>query len=212
MRNRALCLKLRPPLLTLRDVSYAYRSTPVLRSVSLTLSEGETVLVVGKNGSGKSTLLALLASLVSPLRGERIVNRDLHTIGYYAHTLLLYLDFTPLENLTLFSRLLGLPPLCTDDLEPWGLTEAAHRPLRELSQGTQAKVALCRSLLGDPRLLLLDEPTATLDAGGVEYLREVVRRRVEEGRTTVIATHEAERFGQLPFRILTVHSGTVHCT
>jgi ABC-type multidrug transport system ATPase subunit len=196
------------PLITLRDVSYAYWRTSVLKNISLTINQGDTVVLLGNNGSGKSTLLALLASLLTPSRGKRVIKQPLR-VGYFAHKLLLYLDLTPLENLAFFSSILGLPAPDMCHLETWGLAHTANRPLRELSQGTRAKVALCRALLGDPELLLLDEPTATLDAEGVERLQEILGNRKRTGSATVIATHEADRFGALQHGTVTLHNGTL---
>ncbi len=167
----------------------------VIRDLDLDVSRGECVVVVGPNGSGKSTLLALLAGLLVPTAGTLDVGVERREVGYLAHEPLLYRELTALENLDLYGRLyrvrerrerIGML------LERFDLWEARRERVEALSRGMAQRLALCRVLLHDPRLLLLDEPHSALDRAGGELLDGELNALAGE-RTLVVATHEPER-------------------
>jgi heme exporter protein A len=168
-----------------------YGDRRVFRDVELELTDGGFLLVTGANGSGKTTLLRILARLAAPTAGElELPARE--TIGYLGHEPLVYRELTPLENLTLFGRLYRVPERGERVgmlLERFGLWDVRHERVSTFSRGMQQRLGLCRVLLHDPSLLVLDEPSNALDARGLELLDELLR----EGRTTVVATHEPER-------------------
>jgi heme exporter protein A len=171
----------------------------VLRGLDFELPEGGFLVVTGPNGSGKSTLLALLAGLLVPTDGELDVRAERGEIGYLAHEPLVYRELTALENLDLYGRLYRVPERRERIgmlLERFRLWEARHERVGTFSRGMTQRLALCRALLHEPRLLLLDEPYAGLDAAGGELLDEQVGEAVGE-RTFVVATHEPARFGGL---------------
>ena len=171
----------------------------VLRGLDLELDERGFLLVTGPNGSGKSTLVALLAGLLAPTSGVLDVAVERHEIGYLAHEPLVYRELTPLENLELYGRLYRIPERRERIgmlLERFGLWESRHERVSVFSRGMAQRLALCRTLLHEPRLLLLDEPYAGLDerASGVvdEELASLARERA-----LVVATHDPERLGAL---------------
>jgi heme exporter protein A len=168
-----------------------YGDRRVFRGVDVELGDGGFLLVTGPNGSGKTTLLRILAGLTAPDGGElRLPPR--HTIGYLGHEPLVYRELTPLENLTLFGRLYRLPERGERIgmlLERFALWDVRHERVSTFSRGMRQRLGLCRVLLHEPQLLLLDEPYNALDSDGAELLDAIL----DEPRTWVVATHEPQR-------------------
>ena len=168
-----------------------YGDRRVFRDVDLELPDGGFLLVTGANGSGKTTLLRILARLAAPSAGELALPAR-ETIGFLGHDPLVYRELTPLENLSLFGRLYRIPERGERIgmlLERFGLWDVRRERVSTFSRGMQQRLGLCRVLLHDPALLVLDEPSNALDARGLELLDELLG----EGRTTIVATHEPER-------------------
>jgi len=167
----------------------------VLRDVDFEVPCGGFLLVTGPNGSGKSTLLSLCAGLLAPTAGELAVEADRGEIGYVAHEPLVYRELTVLENLHLYGRLYRVPERRERIgmlLERFGLWEARRERVGSLSRGTVQRLALCRALLHEPRLLLLDEPYSGLDHAGARLLDDELGSLAGD-RTFVVATHAPQR-------------------
>jgi ABC-type multidrug transport system ATPase subunit len=182
-----------------RGLGRSFGSKRVLRDLDLDVADRDLLLVTGPNGSGKSTLLALCAGLLVPTAGEIEVAADRSRIGYLAHEPLVYRELTSLENLDLYGRLYRVPERRERIgmlLERYGLWEARHERVATFSRGMQQRLALCRALLHDPDLLLLDEPYAGLDAEGAELLDGELAG-LAGTRTLLLATHDVARVGGL---------------
>jgi ABC-type multidrug transport system ATPase subunit len=182
-----------------RAVEKRYGDKRILRDVSLDVGADDFVLVTGPNGSGKTTLLRLCAGLAAPTRGELEVDVERGAIGYLAHEPLVYRELSALENLDLYGRLYRVPERRERSgmlLERFGLWEARHARAGSFSRGMLQRLALCRALLHEPRLLLLDEPYSGLDEEGVRLLDRELAERAEHA-AFVVATHEPERLQQL---------------
>jgi ABC-type multidrug transport system ATPase subunit len=167
----------------------------VLRGVSFELERGETLVVTGANGSGKTTLLRLLVGLTAPSRGTLEVSADRGHIGFLSHEPLVYRELTALENLDLFGRLYRVPERRERIgmlLERFALWEARHERVHAYSQGMTQRLALCRVLLHDPQLLVLDEPFAALDEAGTALL-DAELSGLAGTRTLVVSTHDPAR-------------------
>ena len=167
----------------------------VLAGLDLDVDERDCLVVTGPNGSGKSTLLALLAGLLAPTAGKLDVDVDRARVGFLAHEPLVYRELTALENLDLYGRLYHVPERRERIgmlLERYGLWEARHERVAAYSRGMAQRLALCRTLLHDPALLLLDEPYSALDAGAAALLDRELEALAGE-RALVVATHEPER-------------------
>jgi ABC-type multidrug transport system ATPase subunit len=176
-----------------------YGRKRVLAAVDLEVPAGGFALVTGANGSGKTTLLRLLAGLAAPSRGSLSVGVDRSLIGYLAHEPLVYRELTAIENLDLYGRLYGVPERRERVgmlLERFDLWEARNERVSAYSRGMAQRLALCRTLLHNPELLLLDEPYSALDAGGAELL-DCELAVLAGQRTLVVATHEPERIEAL---------------
>ena len=176
-----------------------YGEKRVLRGLDFELERGGFLVVTGANGSGKTTLLRLCAGLAVPTGGTLEVEPQRGAIGFLGHEPLVYRELTALENLDLYGRLYRVPERRERIgmlLERFGLWESRGERAAKLSRGQLQRLALCRSLLHKPELLILDEPFSGLDAEGAELLdRELAGMR--ERRTIVVATHDPERVAPL---------------
>ena len=182
-------------MISARALERRFGEKRALAPVSFALDSGGFLVVTGRNGAGKSTLLGLVAGLLAPTRGELAVEAARNEIGYLAHEPLLYRELTAHENLELFGRLYRVPERRERIgmlLGRFGLWDARHERVDAYSRGMAQRLALCRALLHDPRLLLLDEPYSSLDAEGATALDEELRGLVGV-RTLVVSTHDPER-------------------
>ncbi len=182
-----------------RGLERRFGAKRVVTGLDLDLAAGGFLVVRGANGSGKSTLLALFAGLLAPTRGELEVEAPRGEIGYLAHEPLVYRELTALENLELYGRLYRVPERRERIgmlLERYGLWDARHERVAAFSRGMTQRLALCRTLLHDPSLLLLDEPFSSLDADGAAVL-DVNLAELAGERTLVVSTHEPERIAVL---------------
>jgi heme exporter protein A len=171
----------------------------VLRGVDLTVPRGGFAVVTGPNGSGKTTLLRICAGLAIPTEGDLRVDVERAQIGYLAHEPLVYRELTALENLELYGRLYHVPERRERIgmlLERFGLWDARRDRVASYSRGMTQRLALCRVLLHDPTLLVLDEPYTALDEQGAELLdAQLAELRGE--RTFLVSTHDPARIESL---------------
>lgn len=191
-------------MITTRDLTVVFGRTVALHSVDLDVSPGVTGLF-GPNGSGKSTLLRALAGLQRPYRGSitlfGVPSSDVdeefrRNIGYAGHEPGLYERMTVRENLAFFAELYGVLAARVDDvIEELGLAEHAATQAGALSAGYVRRAAVARALLHEPRLLLLDEPYATLDDDAAALVSGAVARWRDrgDGRLGIVASHGAKK-------------------
>ena len=181
-------------MISARGLAKRYGERRVFAGVDLDLAAGGFLLVTGPNGSGKTTLLRVLAGLAAPTSGE-LQLPERQTVGYLGHDPLVYRELSPLENLTLFGRLYRIPERGERIgmlLERFGLWEVRHERVSTFSRGMQQRLGLCRVLLHDPSLLLLDEPYNALDAQGAELLDGILDEpRTLDRRDARAATRRA---------------------
>jgi heme exporter protein A len=182
-----------------RSLARRFGEKEVLRDVDVDLPRGGVLLVTGRNGSGKSTLLRLFAGLLAPSGGELVLDVDRRDIGYVGHEPLVYRELTALENLDLYGRLYRIAERRERIgmlLERYDLWEARHDRVATYSRGMQQRLAICRALLHEPELLLLDEPFAGLDGEGQARLDAELAELARE-RTLVVSSHAPERLQEL---------------
>ncbi len=187
-----------PAAIELDGLERRYGERPALRGVTLSLPAGATLVVFGPNGAGKSTLLRVLATLLRPHAGRaRVLGHDLPQdgwavrgrLGLLGHAPLLYGDLTARENLRFHARLHGVPSERVDLLlERVGMSRRADEAVRTLSRGMVQRVAVCRAVLHDPELLLLDEPRAHLDPAAADLVEPLIGAGT--GRTRVVTSHD----------------------
>jgi len=188
------------PAVALRDAGRAYGERVALSGVTLELERGATLAVFGANGAGKTTLLRVLATLLRPHAGEvRVLGSPLPRdawavrgrIGLLGHDPLLYRDLSARENLRFHARLHDVDAArAAELLEAVGMARRADEPVRSLSRGMAQRVAICRAVLHEPELLLLDEPLANLDPGAAGAVAPLIGRI--SGAARVLISHDVE--------------------
>lgn len=178
-----------------RGLGKRFGEKRALDGVDLDLGRGGFLLVTGPNGAGKTTLLRLCAGLLAPTAGSLEVEVERAAIGLVGHEPLLYRELTPLENLDLYGRLYRMPERRERIgmlLERFDLWNARRERVSSFSRGMTQRLALCRALLHEPELLLLDEPYAGLDADGAVLVdREL--HALAGTCTVALATHAPAR-------------------
>lgn len=182
------------PVITATNLSKRYGHKRIFDRIDVRLEDGGFLLVTGPNGSGKTTLLRMLAGLDAPTKGE-IALPDRSRIGYLGHEPLVYRELTPLENLELFARLYRVSDRrerIEGLLERFGLASVANERVSTFSRGMRQRLGLCRVLLHQPSLVVLDEPFNALDAAGATLLDHVLAE-LTGGAAVVVATHDPLR-------------------
>ncbi len=207
------------PALRLAGLRRDYGERTALDGVGLELARGETLLVLGPNGAGKTTLLRILATLLRPSGGEvRALGCALPDeawklrgrIGLLGHEPLLYRELSGRENLRFHARLHGLRGAAAEEriealLRATGMERRGAERVADLSAGMRQRLAICRCVLHEPELLLLDEPDSNLDAEGRELARDLIGPAPE--RTRVVVSHDPERFEAGADRVLRLEAG-----
>jgi heme ABC exporter ATP-binding subunit CcmA len=187
------------PVIRARGLGKRFGEKRVLRGVDLELPRGGFLVVTGPNGSGKTTLLRISSGLARPSEGELELQATRSEVGYLGHEPLVYRELTALENLELYGRLYGVRERRERIgmlLERFGLWDVRHERVASYSRGMTQRLALCRVLLHDPALLVLDEPYTALDADGA-LLLDAQLSELHGERTFLVATHDPERVDRL---------------
>ncbi len=186
------------PAIELRGLVRHFGERTALQQISVRVPEGATLAVLGRNGAGKSTLLRILATLLRPHAGEVSVFGEAlprrafavrGRLGLLGHEPLLYNDLTGRENLIYHARLHAVARGRVEQLlEAVGMERRAEEPVRLLSRGMVQRLAVCRAVLHEPKLLLLDEPRANLDPGASGLVEPLIGRA--SGATRVLTSHD----------------------
>jgi heme exporter protein A len=207
--------------IVVRGLRRDYGDRPVLDGVDFELGAGETMVVLGPNGAGKTTLLRILATLLRPSGGEVVILgcalpkeawKLRGRIGYLGHEPLLYRDLSGRENLRFHAKLHGISGEPAEArieqlLRVAGMDRRGDDRVADLSAGMRQRLAVCRCVLHEPALLLLDEPDSNLDVEGREAARELIGPGA--GHTRVVVTHDPERFLPESDRVLRLGIGEV---
>jgi heme exporter protein A len=199
-------------LLVANGLTHRFGPELALDGVDLVLDSGEHMAVLGDNGAGKTTLLRILATALRPTSGRleiagldalREKRRLRHYLGYVAHATGLYPALTAAENLEFFCDLQEVSrDRVVEVLDVVGLAPFGRRRADQLSRGMQQRLAIARAILHDPRLLIFDEPDASLGDDAAELLTHVLH-----GKTAVIATHDHALANRLCPRTLVLRHG-----
>ncbi len=216
---------------TLSDLRFAYGRQTVIEQLSLTIAEGAFFVIIGPNGSGKTTLLRLILGSIAPQAGsvalfdrplKRYRRRDLaRRIALVPQSSPPVFAFTA-EEIVRMGRAPHLGLFCYESaadraevdraIASVGLADLARRPLDRLSGGEQQRVWIARALCQQPRLLLLDEPTASLDMGHqLQIMRLLARLRQERGMTVVMVSHDVNLAAMFATGVLLLHNGKSVC-
>ena len=185
----------------------------LFRKMDWVFEGGTTTAVTGSNGSGKSTLIRILAGLMRPTKGVvtlsvngTLVAEDVRPLqcGMVAPYLNVYDGFSPRENLGFLAAARGMGrnhPAIDAALERVQLTDRADDPVSTFSSGMLQRVRLACATLADPPVLLLDEPTATLDESGISVVRHIIDEATRRGNVVIVATNEADEAAACQFTL-----------
>ena len=207
------------PAIAAVGVEKWYGVYPAVRGVDFEISSGDFLTIFGPNGAGKTTLLRLLSGVLRPSRGEiRLGGAPLDydesawrsRIGVLSHQTFLYGQLTAAENLRFYGRLYGLAGLdglIASRLEAVGLADRRNDRVRGFSRGMQQRLALARTLLHDPEVVLLDEPYTGLDPHAASMLRRVLEHLKDGRRTVVLVTHNLVEGLELADRVVVQVAG-----
>jgi ABC-2 type transport system ATP-binding protein len=213
------------PVLEARHVVKRFGPVTAVDGVSFTVGEGEVVALLGPNGAGKTTTLHMLLGLVTPDAGSvRLFGKDLARnrtellarVNFAAGYVHLPGALTVEENLAVFARMYGMARVADRVASVIELVELGgmrRRPLRQLSSGQQTRVQIAKALLNDPDLLVLDEPTASLDPDAGDRVRELLLREARRrGRAMLITSHNMREVERMCDRIHFLAGGRIVAT
>jgi ABC-2 type transport system ATP-binding protein len=212
-----------PPVLEVRDLSKRYQDREAVRSLSFELSPGEIFGLLGPNGAGKTTTIGMIAGVLRPTAGSiRILGVDtvvagrsaLRDLGLAPQNVALYPALTAEENLRFFGNLYGVSRERLEDqtrrlLELSGLSTRGSEPVSEFSGGMKRRLNLACALVHEPKLLLLDEPTAGVDPQSRERIYDALEALADEGLAVLLTTHYLEEAERLCHRLAILDEGRV---
>jgi ABC-2 type transport system ATP-binding protein len=206
-----------PPAIELNHLCIRYGSFEAVNDLSLSVGTGEVFGLLGPNGAGKTTTFHCLTRQVPISSGSvKLLGKDINTeydqikpiSGYVPDTENHFDDFTAYQNLKLYANLYGVSEdridICLDQVE---LLRAKHLPAKAYSKGMKKKLLIARELLHEPRLLLLDEPTANLDVHSTELIRTLILNLAKQGTTVLITTHNMGEVEQVCDRVAIINHG-----
>lgn len=214
---------MREPVIKVRGALKRYGAIRAVDGIDLDVQEGEVYGLIGHNGAGKSTLIKIMLGLVKPDAGEvHIMGRPARgedfrdvrrRIGYMPENVIFYDNLSGLETMRFFAGLKGADlKTCVVLLEKAGLGDALKRPVRGYSKGMRQRLGFAQALLGNPRLLFLDEPTAGLDPGGVREFYEILAELKQQGVTVVLSSHNLAEIQDRLDRLALIQLGSLQAT
>ena len=210
------------PVIEVTDLSKSFNGVDAVDGISFRIEAGQTVALLGGNGAGKTTTISMLLGLLSPSTGTiKVLGAQMpderHKVLGCMNFSSPYVDLPKRlkvrENLTVYAHLYGIRDVkgriaeLADDLE---LDAFIHRPFGELSAGQKTRVALAKSLLNAPKLMLMDEPTASLDPDTGDWVRSYLERyRERTGATILLASHNMGEVERLADNVLMMRVGKI---
>jgi heme ABC exporter ATP-binding subunit CcmA len=201
----------------IRGVWKFYGDYPALKDISLNVNGGSCLALIGRNGAGKTTLLRILAGLSKAAKGNiAILGQDARDenarrkIGVLGHGIGVYEELSAFENLRLFAKLYGIADpqkKANEWLERTGLERVRDGLVREFSRGMRQRLAVARTFLHNPSLLLLDEPFTALDDRAIAVLQDLLKTALSEGRTIIMSTHQLREALELATDVALINRG-----
>ncbi|MCD7770512.1 MAG: ATP-binding cassette domain-containing protein [Oscillospiraceae bacterium] len=206
-------------ILKLQNVSKEIKGVTVLDNISLTMEGGKVYGFQGKNGSGKTMLMRLICGLIKPTIGQVVINGEIlgkdisfpRSVGVLIENPSFLPEYTALKNLRLLSDLRD--HLSDDELKAVlsdvGLDPEDKRKYRSFSLGMKQKLGIAAAVMGEPELVILDEPINAVDDAGVENIRKILARLKEHGSLIIVACHDREELELISDEILRIDAGRI---
>jgi len=201
-----------------RGLTKAFGRVTAVRGISFTAPAGKVTGFLGPNGSGKTTTLRVVLGLIRPDAGAALIGgvpygrlaRPRRTVGALLEASGFHPGRRARDHLLVLADAAGIPGTRVDEvLGQVGLAAAADRRVREFSLGMRQRLGLAGALLGDPQVLLLDEPANGLDPAGIAWLRGLLRGLADDGRTVIVASHVLSEIAQTADHVVIVSDGQV---
>jgi ABC-2 type transport system ATP-binding protein len=206
------------PVIKIENFSKSFDDHQVVKDLSFEVHQGETFAFLGANGSGKTTTIRCLLGIMKPTAGELLIDGQAYNInladhiGYLPEERGLYVDSNVLETMVYFGELKGLTKAAAEKksiayLERVGLADKQKAKIKTLSSGQQQKIQLGLTIINDPKLLVLDEPTKGLDPVNRELLLDILEEMKSKGTTIIFITHQMEEVEKIADRLVMIKNG-----
>ena len=205
-----------------KDLNKKYQNTFAVKNLNFNINKGSIIGLLGPNGCGKSTTIGMLLGLIKPTSGEVIINNQniendrsnlLQKMNFISPYIELPKKLTIEENLKVYGRMYGVKNLkhkIEEMMETLNLTEFKKRKTGELSSGQKNRVSLAKALINDPEIILLDEPTASLDPDVGDYVRGIIEKFSSNNKKTIlIASHNMNEVERLCDEVLMMKKGKI---
>lgn len=213
-------IKMNKTIIEINNLEKSFSGFKALKGINLKINQGEIVGLLGPNGAGKTTTIKILIGLLHADQGYiKILGKEINKkipawikekIGVVFEESNLYLRLNALDNLKLFA---GINNVSNDKvyelLSEYQLQDAAKKEVKNFSKGMKKRLMICRALMAEPEILILDEATGGLDPISAEIIREKVLKLKEEGKTVVLSTHYLEEADRLCDRVVFINQGEI---
>ena len=209
-------------VIEINNLSKQFKNTLAVSNINFKINKGKIIGLLGPNGCGKSTTIGMMLGLIKPTSGKVIINGQnienkrtnlLEKMNFISPYVELPKKLTVEENLKVYGRLYGVKNLkdkISDLMQKLSLTEFRTRPTGELSSGQKNRVSLAKALINDPEILLLDEPTASLDPDVGDYIRGFIEDYASnKGATILLASHNMNEVERLCYEVLMMKNGEI---
>ncbi|MBQ0101800.1 MAG: ATP-binding cassette domain-containing protein [Firmicutes bacterium] len=209
-------------MIEVKNLTKKYGGNTVVNHISFTIEPGKIYGFLGPNGAGKSTTMNMITGCLAPTDGQVLINgKDVYedakaakkAIGYLPEIPPLYPDMTPLEYLTFVAKAKGIKPSQVDEevfnaMEETNITDMRNRLIKNLSKGYKQRVGIAMSMLGDPEIIILDEPTVGLDPRQVIEIRDLISR-LGETRTIILSSHILTEVSAVCDHVMIINHGNL---
>ena len=209
-------------MIEVKNVTKKYGNFVAVDNISFTVNDGEVVGFLGPNGAGKSTTMNMITGFIEPTDGTIIVNgfdaskqpiKAKQQIGYMPEGVPLYTDLTVREFVTYMAELKRVPhkekkERVTNVLRETGIEDVANRLIKNLSRGYKQRVSLAGALVGDPKIVILDEPTVGLDPKQITEIRQLIKR-LGKKHTVILSSHILSEVSQICNRVIIINKGKI---
>jgi len=205
-------------IIEIKNLYRKFGKFTALNGINLSLKKGEILGLLGPNGAGKTTTIKIITGLLPPDNGTvKLMDREIcgripielrEKIGVVFEDSNLYLRLSGRDNLYFFAALNKISRKIADDLlKEYSLSDTADKAVKTYSKGMKKRLMICRALLADPELLIMDEPTGGLDPISADIIREKMKLHKNQGRTVLLSTHYLEEADRICDRVAFINQG-----